>query len=138
MEQLNQPRFSGDHVRETFEALTDAERDYALQLRALAFQAAQADPRIGPITESLKWSEPSYAPATRGVGTAVRIGKLGDGNLALLVHCQTTLVSHWREVLPHLTYSGTRAIVLDPREPVPAAELEQCMADAFTYKLRKA
>jgi hypothetical protein len=133
---VNEWPITDPQIRDYYDALNGQTRDCLLELRALAYGVAVADPRIGPLDESLKWSQPSYAPSTPGVGTAFRFGEFDAQHVAVFVHCQTTLVSGWRERLPHLTYSKTRALLLDPRAPVPSAELEQCMGDALTYKLR--
>lgn len=136
MPQVPAPAILDRGVREYFDGLESTTGRFLLEIRALVYGVAAGDPRIGALDESLKWSTPSYAPATRGVGIAVRVGEFDDSQVAMFVHCQTTLVSDWREVFPDLTFSKTRAVVLDPRAPLPAAALEQCISDALTYKLR--
>lgn len=131
------PQIADPGVGDYFDGLDEAARGYLLELRALVYSAAAGDPRIDPLSESLKWNSPSYAPAKPGVGTAVRLGEFDDSHVAMFVHCQTTLVSDWREVFPDLTFSKTRAVVLDPGAPLPTAALEQCVGDALTYKVSR-
>lgn len=131
------PETTNPQIRAYFDALEVPTRNYLLKLRALTHEVASGDPRIGPVSETLKWGEPSYAPVKPGVGTAVRFGRFGSHRVAMFVNCQTTLVSGWREMFPHLTFSKTRALELDPQTSLPEAELEQCIGQALTYKLRQ-
>ena len=136
MPDLSRPQSVDQDTADFFDSLVPGHRDYLLELRALAYQTAEADTRIGLLSETLKWNQPSYLPVKPRVGTAVRLGTFGTNHVAMFVNCQTTLVNHWRESLPHLSYSKTRAIVLNPNATMPTAELQQCMGEAFTYKLR--
>lgn len=123
-------------VQEAFDALTPPRRSYLLALRDLVLAVADGNPSIGPLTETLKWGEPSYRPEQTGSGVAVRLGAFQASQVALFVNCQTSLVDTWRGRFPQLEFSGTRAIALDPLAPIPAAELEECVELAFTYRLR--
>ena len=53
-------------------------------------------------------------------------------------HCQTNLVSTFREVYPNaFTYEGNRSILFEPEGELPEAELRHCISMALTYHLRK-
>lgn len=108
-----------------------------LQIRNLIFEVAERTDGVGPIVETLKWSQPSYLTDQTGAGTTVRIDRFGNDRIAILVHCQTTLVETFRELFPELEYSRNRAIVIDPTEPLPVALLSVCIEMSLTYKLRK-
>lgn len=124
-------------VQAAFDAFAPAQRDCLLAVRGLVLGVAESNPSVGPLTETLKWGQPAYLPEATRSGTTVRLGRFDARHVALLVHCQTTLVQTWREQFPELTFSGTRAVVLDPTGELPAAALEQCIELAFTYKLRE-
>ena len=108
-------------------------------LRQIAFQTAARFPETGGLTETLKWGEPSYAPAKPRTGTAVRIAwkPKAPNAISLFVNCQTSLIETWRDQIPALTYVGNREIRLSLDEPVPG-EITSCMRDAFLDHRQKA
>ena len=74
-------------------AAYDAElRQQLLDCRDLVFQVAAENSNIGPITETLKWGQPSYLTATTGAGTTPRLAASSDGQPTLFVHCGTDLI----------------------------------------------
>lgn len=116
-----------------------AAREYLTRLRALILDTATAHPEIGPLTETLKWGEPSYLPERPRTGTTIRLGwYAGDENIRLFVHCQTSLIKEWRDLYePDLTFIGNRELRLPTHKPLPIAALKHCVAMALTYHLRK-
>ncbi|MBB5515864.1 hypothetical protein FHS89_001884 [Rubricella aquisinus] len=103
------------------------------QLRALIHEVAQGDPRIGPLSESLKWGQPSFAAAT---GTPLRLEARDGGGIALLTHCQTSVISEMREALgTNVRFEGNRAMLLDASAPVPQDALRLMIHRALTYRL---
>ncbi len=112
-----------------------------LALRELVFEAAHENPSIGLLIETLKWGEPAYLPARPKTGTTVRINRLKDksGRAALFFHCQTTLVSTFRELYPDcFEFEGNRAIIIKSGRRLPRRELKHCIALALTYHLTPA
>ncbi len=100
---------------------------------------AAAETDTAPLTEDLKWGQPSFAPAKRA-GTPIRLSwsAKSPDRVALLVHCQTTLVEEWRGMFDTaLTFDGTRAVHLPLDAPLPADALHQMAAMALTYHRRK-
>lgn len=125
-----------DDVRTVFMAVPEPVRHVWLGLRALIFETAASIPACGPLTETLKWGEPSYV--TRS-GTPVRLGWKAamPETVKLLVHCQTDLVDRWREQYGGtLGFEGNRAILLDLQATLPREKLAHCIAMALTYKRR--
>lgn len=123
-------------VRAVFAACPPPARALLLDVRALIFRTAASHTGVGPLTESLKWGEPSYASKA---GTPVRLGwkPSTPDTVKLLVHCQTDLVPRWRELYGEtFRFEGNRAILLDVKVPLPAGELAHCIAMALTYKLK--
>lgn len=115
-----------------------AARDVLAKVRRLILDVAEAE-GVGPLTETLKWSEPAYLTEATRAGSTVRMtwkAKSPD-TVALLFHCQTTLVDTFRTRFPELRYQGNRAILLGVDEPLPEPALRWCVAAALTYHRRK-
>jgi len=130
------PAHADAAVAEVYEAYPDEVRPALLALRELIFEAA-ANERVGKVSESLKWGEPSYA--VEG-GTAVRIGwkKSTPERYALHVHCGTRLIETFREVFGNrLVLQGNRAIVFRLGDDIPVNMVKTCIGVALTYHARK-
>ena len=111
-----------------------------LAVRGLIFNEAARQQDIGPLEETLKWGQPSYATQVSKSGTPMRLGLIKSPHRisALFFHCQTSLVADFRELFPNiLKFSGNRAIVIDPDRPLPEAELRHCIALALIYHRRR-
>lgn len=135
------PEFQEPEVAAVFEAYPPPLRDRLLRLRRLIFETARSTDGVGPLQETLKWGQPSYLTARSKSGTTIRIDAVDPetGGYALYVHCQTSLISTFRERYPDaLTCEGNRAILFDQDDPVPEDVLRHCIALALTYHLRKA
>ena len=124
-------------VLSVIEAYPDKIRARLLEIRELVYQVANECEEIGPLTETLKWSQPSFLTEASGSGTTVRIDRHTDHEVAIYFHCQTTLIETFREWLPELNYSKNRAIVFNVDEPLPVDEIKACLEMALTYKLDK-
>lgn len=106
-------------------------------LRDAVYRVAAQHADVGPVTESLKWGEPSYS-APRG--SAVRLGwsPADPARYALHFHCQTLLVETFRELYgDQLVLQGRRAMVFTMDEAIPMAAVEHCIYLALTYHRRK-
>ena len=66
--------FEETAVAGVFENFPDASRAGLLLLRDLVFDVAALDPRIGKLTETLKWGQPSYLTLESKSGTPIRLG----------------------------------------------------------------
>ncbi len=105
-----------------------------LGLRDLIFEVANETDGVGRLTETLKWGEPSYLTEESKSGTTIRLGCTRQGACALYVHCQTTLVSQFREWFGDaLEFEGNRAVLVPTGEPLLRDVLRQCIAAALTY-----
>ena len=123
-------------VRAAFAAMPAGLRARFQTLRDLIFVVAQADARIGPLQESLKWGEPAYRPLS-GVGSTVRLAVPRDRpNLCgVFFICSTGLVDGFRATFPEMTYAGNRAILIDPAADIPDG-LAACLHRALSYHLK--
>lgn len=123
-----------EQVAEVFESYPQEIRLRLLELRKLIFTVAEETDGVGPLTETLKWGQPSYLTSISGSGTTVRIDRFCERDVAIFVHCQTTLISDFRGFFPELDYSGTRAIVCAVGAPLPVDALRLFIEMALTYK----
>ena len=108
-----------------------------LALRDLIFTTAQKASVGNDLTETLKWGEPSYLCKT---GSTVRIHwKQSDPEYyRIFFHCQTTLVSTFRELYPHsFDYEGNRAIRLELKQEPDLGKLEHCIELSLRYHTLK-
>ncbi|WP_305970369.1 MULTISPECIES: DUF1801 domain-containing protein [unclassified Mameliella] len=114
-----------------------AARAHFMQLRMVILDEAE-NLSVGPLTETLKWGEPAFLTAATGACTTLRLAwkpKVPEV-LQLLVHCQTSLVTTWRDHFPELTAEGNRALHLPLAEPLPVSALRICIAGALSYHRR--
>jgi hypothetical protein len=52
----------------------DDVRSRVMAVRALIFDTAERIPAIGPLTETLRWGQPSYLTTAPRTGTTIRLG----------------------------------------------------------------
>lgn len=122
-------------VAAAFAAFPPGERAVLLRIRRLLFERAAAE-AVGPLTETLKWGEPAYLTAASRSGSTVRLGlpRRAPGHCAVFVNCRTDLLDRFRQFFAaELTFEGDRAILLDPRQPLPEGALGACLGMALTY-----
>ncbi|MEM1247930.1 MAG: DUF1801 domain-containing protein [Acidobacteriota bacterium] len=116
----------------------EAAQEKIEQLRDLVFRVAARTEGVGPLTETLKWGEPSFLTEASGSGTTVRVAwkeKTPD-KIGVYVNCQTTLLDTFRGLFPRprgFELEGNRAVLLPIDQPLPTDELGLCIEAAFTY-----
>lgn len=118
-------------------------RERLQQLRGLILATAQQNAEVGDLQETLKWGQPSFLTLRPKTGTTIRIDKdgvdgVGAADVALFVNCQTSLVSEWRVLYPHLSFGGNRSVHFPADKPLPEAEICQMVSMALRYHLDKA
>ena len=108
-------------------------------LRQLIIDTAAEIPAVGPLEETLKWSEPAFLTSATQSGTTIRINrhKGQDDLYALYVHCQTDLADRYRQLYgDELEIDGNRAIVFRVNEELPVEAVRHCISLALTYHLK--
>jgi hypothetical protein len=122
-----------------FDAQPVTVRAALLQVRDLILQAAAADPRIGPLTEALRWGEPAYLTEASGSGSTLRLGVAKKtGGAALFVNCRTDLVSSIRDLYGDtFGYAGAREVRLPGDIAGSADPIRHCATLVLTYHLRR-
>lgn len=111
-----------------------------LRLRELVFETAANTEGIGPIEETLKWSEPAYTTPVTKSGSTVRMDwkPSKPDQCCLYFHCQTNLLDTFRALFPHdFEFDGNRALALKVGEPIPEDAVSFCIGAALTYHARK-
>jgi hypothetical protein len=126
-------------VRTAFEAFPPEVRHRLADIRETILGVAAADPRIGAITETLKWGEPAYLTEATGSGSTIRLGwpRRKPGCAAIYFICHTTLVDTFRERFGDMfEYETNRAVLLPVTGDVDRASLEFMLSMALTYHVR--
>ena len=130
--------FANIDVAEKYQALPVAYRDRLLALRAMIFDVAGSTDGIGEIDETLKWDTPSYLTVRPKSGTTMRLAAAPTkGQYGLYVHCQTSLISTFRDIYPDIfTYEKNRAIIFKIDDQIAEEEFRHCISMALTYHLK--
>ena len=132
-------RRPGKEIREAIDTYPAAARKRVLALRELILETAEALDSVGPLTETLKWGEPAYLPAKRGIGSTVRIAwnPRNPRQYAMYFICNTNLVDTFRTLFPEQKFEGNRALLFDLDEDLPVDVVATCVELTLTYHLRK-
>jgi len=121
-------------------AVFDAQPDLTAQgmalLRRLIIGTAQADPPIGPLSETLKWGQPAYRPLRPRTGTTLRVGKHKDAAFALFAPCRTNVIdTHAQRCGDTDPTDGNRAILFHSLEDIDSTRLRPTILYALMYFL---
>ncbi|WP_299499131.1 hypothetical protein [uncultured Roseobacter sp.] len=110
-------------------------RDLFCRIRETVHDAA-ARAEIGPLTETLKWGQPSWLPRKPRIGTTLRCGWDPDTpeQFSLYVHCQTTLIETMKTLYPNaFEYDGNRAMRMPLNGPSSLHAIDHCAFLTLTY-----
>ena len=128
------------NVEAAFQAFPPDVRHRLAGVRAMILAVAAGDPRIGTITETLKWGEPAYLTEATGSGSTIRLGwpRKKPDRAAIYFICHTTLVDMFRERFGDMfEYETNRAVLLPLAGEVDRAPLEFMLSMALTYHRAK-
>jgi uncharacterized protein DUF1801 len=114
-------------------------RSALLELRSIIVEIAEQNDDVGVLEETLKWGQPSYLTIRPKTGTTIRIDrdKSDNGDYAFYVNCQSSLVSEWRALFPHLIFGGDRSVHFRINGRFPKEEISQMITMALTYHVGK-
>jgi len=132
--------FLHQSVADVFGGYPDTLKPKMMHLRQVIFDTAAGTQGVGRLEETLKWGQPSYLTPDTKSGTTVRIDqvKSAEGRYGLFVHCQTSLISTFRELYgDRLEFDGKRCVIFKTDEDPPEEALRHCIALALTYHLNK-
>jgi hypothetical protein len=126
-------------VAAVFSIFPASVRATLMEVRELIFETAARIEGVGPLTETLKWGEPTYLTEATGSGSTIRLGwfRSSQRACAVLFNCRTTLVDDFRERFPKIfAYEKNRAILFEPGQALPKGPLSTCLGMALTYHRR--
>jgi hypothetical protein len=124
---------------DVFSSYSDDVAKSCLQIRELIYQVAGEHSEVGPITEALKWGQPSFLTEESKSGTTIRLGPVKDKPdvCGIYVHCQTNLIEGLRQAFAdEFEFEKNRAILISVRRDLPKDALALCIKDALTYHLK--
>lgn len=122
-----------EEVKAVFATFPASARKVLMAARARIFALAE-EQGVGPLTEALKWGQPSYLTESTKAGSTIRLG-LHKGKPAVFFTCSSSLVDGFRADFGEaLTYQGNRAVMLE--DPFPDV-LDICFARALIYHRAK-
>ena len=123
-------------IAAVFEAQPELTANCMARLRALILETAHSDPRVGPLTESLKWGQPAYRPVAANCGTTLRVGPHKDAGFALYAPCSTTVIpTHAERFAGADRIDGTRAVLFDHPDQIDPDRLRLTILHGLTYFL---
>lgn len=123
-------------VKAAFDAMPAPARSGCLALRDLIFQVAADTPEAGPVSEELRWGQPSYLTPQSKSGSTIRLGCPKTGGYGLFVHCQTSLIEDFRPLAPQGTrFDGKRAVLFADQSEVNKPALRMLIRAALIYHL---
>ncbi len=125
-------------VKDIFEKFPLDIQESFMKIRDLIFEVAACSQEIGELTEDVRWGQISYLTLATKSGSLIRIDVYGSlkNKLALFFHCQTTLISEFRQQFPNtFEYESNRALIVDVRNGYDQQALRTCIQRALTYKL---
>lgn len=106
----------------------------AAQLRRLIHQVA-FDVEAWPLVEEMRWGQPSYRSPHGNESTPVRIGWTADDDVALLTHCQSSVVAEFRAAFgDRFRFDGDRAVLVGESDVASIDELTDFVSRALTYR----
>ena len=125
--------------KETVARYSPAVRLKLGEIRQLVLQAALETQGVGEVLEVLRWGQFSFLTAETGSGSTIRIDGRKEANmLAVYFHCQSGLISHFKELYPKsFTFEGERALLFNAHSILPTTKLKHCISLALTHHLRK-
>lgn len=116
------------NVKQKFDAYPESARESLLMILTIA-----KEEQLGPVTESLKWGEPSYC--VKG-GSAVRMDwkEKSPNQFSVYFHCKTILVDTFKELYKNeLVFEGNRALVFFCDHELHKTALGHCLSLALKY-----
>ncbi len=127
-------------VQMKFDQYPKATRAKLMMLRQLILDVASQTEEIGSIEETLKWGQISYLTQKPKSGTTIRIDAYNPASeeVALFVHCQTSLVDSFKFMYPDtFAYEGNRAVIFENLSGNQINVLKHLIELALTYHQRK-
>lgn len=137
---MNTPPPIPDDIERALNDYPDNARRVLLHIREIILKTAAKNPAIGPLSEALKWGEPSFLTTKSKSGSTIRMAwkpTFAD-HVGLYFNCQTTLVETMRDIYPDsFLYQKNRAALVNISAPLPTDPIAHICEMAMTYHLNK-
>ncbi len=120
-----------------FEKYPKEIREKLSYLRNLIIESAAEIESIFELSETLKWTEPSFVVKK---GSTIRIDwkSKKPNQYAMYFQCTSKLVPTFKKVFgDKFKYEKSRAILFSLDEKIPTKELKECIKSALKYHLVK-
>ncbi|MEM1037860.1 MAG: hypothetical protein AAGI12_00145 [Pseudomonadota bacterium] len=126
-------------VQKAFAALPPSASKILLQVRERILAQSTANATIGPVTETLKWGQPSYLTEKTQAGSTLRLSTTKeDQKPAIFVHCQSGLADEIRDLYGDtLSVPDQRHVVLPHMMEDHAQTIDHVIALVLTHHARK-
>ena len=125
-----------DSVLGHFVDLTADQRSIVAQLHRLIVEVAD-EVEATPVVVETKWGQPSLRAARPGASTPLRIAVTDDGDVALLAHCQTSVMPGLQDRSGEaFRFDGNRGVLFATTEDLRSDLLRTAIAHALTYHHR--
>ncbi len=125
-----------DAVLDHFVELTAEQRSIVTQLCRLIVEVGD-ELGVGPIVVETKWGQPSLRSARPRMSTPLRIAVTDDGDVALLAHCQSSVMPGLRDRSAEaFRFDGTRGVLFATSDEIRPNLLRTAVEHALTYHER--
>ncbi len=136
---MKHTKFDNPEIKAVYHRFPKPMQRKMFELRDIIFEVAKNNPKIGKITESLKWGEPTYETIKTKSGSPLKIiyKTAMDANFSLAVMSSTNLIETFKEIYPKTFYfNGTREVIINSNKKIPRNEIYKCIELALTYNLK--
>jgi len=129
--------FDDPNVERAFAAFPEDIRARLMTIREMIFEVADAE-QVGALEETLKWGQPAYLTPETKAGSTIRLGQNKADEPAVFTHCQTTIVSDFRQAFPDtFEYEENRALYPGTADSSKDEALAMFVKSALTYHRSK-
>lgn len=124
------------NIQNVFDRYSEKTRQKLMDLRQLIIEVAAETKGVGELQETLKWGQISYLTVSPRSGTTIRIDEYHPDTqqIAMYVHCQTSLVETFRQMYSDdFQYEGNRAVIWNELSEIQIDILKHFIELALTY-----
>ena len=118
----------------------DNARQVFMQVRQIMHQITAENPKIGPLSEVLKWGEPAFVTEASKSGSTIRMvwDPEAPEKMGLFFNCKTTLVENMRHIYrDKFEYEDNRGVFFALNEKIPVNAIAHICEMAMAYHLKK-
>lgn len=136
---MKHTKFENIEIKKTYYRFPKEMRKKMLEVRDIIFEVGKNNDKIGKITETLKWGEPTYQANNSKDGSPIKIThkKSINNNFSIYIISSTNLIDMFKELYPKTFYfNGNREIIINTDRKIPRKEISHCIELALRYKFK--